>query len=247
VILMNEKTNPYENPFENAQIGEGTIIEPNVQVGFRYHKDCRKAIIGSNGILRYGTIIYGDVVAGDYFQTGHYTIIRAMVEIGDYCTVTNHSTLEGMMRIGNAVRIMSHVYIASRTVIGDNVFIGPGVTFLNDKYPGREEIMAPPTGAVIEDEVSIGGCAIILPGVRIGKGSFIAAGALVNRHVPPYSLVMGVPGKITALPDKLNSPNNRTMTHQKMDLWHPSNPDARNVSWPDYMGRAPLEPEEIKS
>lgn len=244
--MMNGKSKMNSRQFDNAQIGEGTIVEPDVQAGFQYHPDAKKAIIGSNGILRSGTIIYGDVVAGDYFQTGHYTIIRAMVEIGDYCTVSNHSTLEGLIRMGNGVRIMSNVYVPSRTLIGNNVFIGPGVTFLNDKYPGRTDVMSTPVGATIEDEVVIGGGVVILPGVRIGMGSFIAAGALVNRDVPPYSLVIGVPGKIGPLPPELNRPNNRALTQPKTDLWHPSDPNARNVVWPSHMGRAPLEPRNGK-
>ena len=49
--------------FENATIGEGTVIEPGVTVGLRYHPECGPARIGRNGILRQGTIIYGDVIA----------------------------------------------------------------------------------------------------------------------------------------------------------------------------------------
>jgi UDP-3-O-[3-hydroxymyristoyl] glucosamine N-acyltransferase len=127
--------------FENAVIGEGTIIEDDVNVGFRYHADCGHALIGANGILRKGTVIYGDVKIGDFFQSGHYTVIRAKVRIGDYCTVCHHSTLEGIIRFGDGVRIMSHVYIPSRTWFGNNIFVGPGVTFLNDRLPGRVEEM----------------------------------------------------------------------------------------------------------
>jgi virginiamycin A acetyltransferase len=49
---------------------------------------------------------------------------------------------------------------------------------------------------IIEDDVWLGTRSIILSGIRIGKGSIIAAGALVNRDIPPYSIVAGVPGKI---------------------------------------------------
>src|SRR5688572_21798526 len=119
------------SPYPNADIGAGTIIEPDVAVGFRYHKDCGRARVGKNGILRKGTLIYGDVTIGDYFQTGHYVVIRAKVRLGNYCTLLNHSTIEGIVRMGDGVRIMSHVYIPSRTWFGDHVFVGPGVTFLN--------------------------------------------------------------------------------------------------------------------
>jgi acetyltransferase-like isoleucine patch superfamily enzyme len=219
--------------FENAEIGECTLIEPDVAVGFRYHADCGPARVGKNGILRKGTIIYGDVAIGDYFQTGHYAVIRAKVEMGDYCTVLNHSTLEGLIRFGVGVRIMSHVYIPSRTWFGDNVFVGPGVTFLNDRQPGRCEDMPTPKGATLEDDVMIGGGCTIMPGVTIGQRSFIAAGAVVTKDVPPRSFVVGVPGRISPLPANLDMPNNRRLTLQPLDLWHPRTPDLSRVVWSD--------------
>lgn len=219
--------------FENATVGEGTLVEPDVTVGFRYHPACGPARIGRHGILRKGTLIYGDVTAGDYFQTGHYTVIRARVQVGDYCTVSNHSTLEGLIRLGDGARIMSHVYIPSRTRIGRHVFVGPGVTFLNDKLPARHPAPPIPRGATIEDEVVIGGGCTILPGITIGTRSFIAAGAVVTKDIPPRSLVVGVPGRITPLPPDLDMDNNRALTMQKTDLWHPAGPDPASVAWPE--------------
>ncbi len=218
--------------FDNAVIGEGTLVEPDVMVGFRYHPDCGPTRVGAHGILRKGTLIYGDVAIGDFFQSGHYTIIRAQVEMGDYCTVSNHSTLEGLIRFGDGVRIMSHVYIPSRTAVGSNVFVGPGVTFLNDRLPGRVEVMTTPKGATIEDDVVIGGGCTIMPGVTIGERSFVAAGTVVTKDVPPRSLVVGVPGRIKPLPAKLDMPNNRSFTRQPCDLWHPLTIDLSSNVWP---------------
>ena len=129
--------------FDNAIIGSNAQIDPDVTVGYRYHPECGPARIGDNCILHKGTVIYGDVTIGNHFHTVHYAVIRAMVKIGDFCTILNHSTIEGVVRMGNGVRIMSNVYIPSRTWFGDNVFVGPGVTFLNDRYPCRIE--PPPT------------------------------------------------------------------------------------------------------
>ena len=210
--------------FDNAVIGDGTVIEPGVTVGFRYHPECGPATIGANGILRLGTIIYGDVKVGDYFQTGHYAVIRAHVEMGDYCTVLHHSTLEGRIRFGDGVRIMAHVYIPSRTTFGSHVFVGPGVTFLNDRRPGRTEAMETPRGATIHDDVMIGGGCTIMAGVKIGERSFIAAGAVVTKDVPNRSFVVGVPGRISPLPAELDRPANRQLTLQPFDLWHPRAP-----------------------
>jgi len=220
--------------FDNATVGDGTLIEPDVCVGFRYHTDCGPARIGAHSILRTGTIIYGDVKIGDYFQSGHYTVIRAKVRLGDYCTVTHHSTLEGLIRFGDGVRIMSHVYIPSRTWFGNHIFVGPGVTFLNDRMPGRVDVMETPRGATIEDDVMIGGGCTIMAGVTIGERSFIAAGAVVTKDIPPRSFVAGVPGRIQPLPAHLDRPNNRALTQQPLDLWHPDTPNLDALDWPPY-------------
>ena len=218
---------------ENAEIGNGTILETHTVVGFRYRADCGRAKVGRNGILRRGSIIYGDVSIGDFFQSGHNTVIRAMVRAGDYCTVLNQSTLEGIVRMGTGVRIMSHVYIPSRTWFGDRVFVGPGVTFLNARVPGREGSPTTPRGATIEDDVMIGGGSTILAGITIGRRSFIAAGAVVTKDVPPHSFVVGVPGTIEPLPAKLDRPNDESLVIQPLDIWHPDGPSPDASLWPN--------------
>ena len=221
-------------PFDNAIIGSNPQIAPDVIVGYRYHPECGPARIGDNCILHKGTVIYGDVTIGDHFHTVHYAVIRAMVKIGDFCTILNHSTIEGVVRMGNGVRIMSHVYIPSRTWFGDNVFVGPGVTFLNDRYPCRREPLPTPRGATIHDDVMIGGGGTILPGVTIGERSFIAAGAVVNKDVPPRSFVVGVPGRVSPLPDHLDMPNSRLITRQTSEFWNAQDDYVGKSIWPDY-------------
>lgn len=220
-------------PADNATIGDGTIVEPGVTVGFRYHPDSGPARIGANGILRAGTLIYGDVSIGDYFQSGHNTVIRAKVRMGDYCTVTNQSTLEGLIRFGDGVRVMSHVYIPSRTWFGDRVFVGPGTTFLNERVPGRVDDSPTPRGATIEDDVMIGGGCTILPGVTIGARSFIAAGTLVTKDIPPRSFVKGHPARIAPLPPELDRGNSDHLWRQPHDLWHPAANHPAALNWPD--------------
>ena len=220
--------------FDNAVIDDGALIEPDVMVGFRFHSKCGPARIGNNCILRKGTVIYGDVTIGDHFQSCHYVVVRAQVKMGDYCTLLNHSTIEGIVRMGNGVRVMTNVYIPSRTWIGDHVFIGPGVTFLNDRYPCRRDPVPTPRGATIEDDVMIGGGATILPEVTIGERSFIAAGAVVTKDVPPRSFVAGVPGRISTLPKSLDVPNYRGLTIQALDLWHPDGEYPGTSVWPDH-------------
>lgn len=226
-----------ETRYENAVVGAGTFVEPDVTIGFRYHKDGGPARIGRHGMLRKGTVIYGDTVIGDYFQTGLYALIRAKVRIGNHCTIFNHSTLEGIVRMGDGVRIMANTYIPSRTWFGNYVFVGPGVTFLNDREPCRYDVMPTPRGATIEDDVVIGGGCTVLPGITIGERSFIAAGAVVNKDVPPRSFVKGVPGRIEPIPKKFDMINNRACMEQKVDFWHPLVEDLAAVDWPEDWGR----------
>src|SRR4051794_28054771 len=181
---------------DNADIGAGTIVEDGAVVGFRYRDECGRATIGANGIIRAGALIYGDVRAGDYFQTGHYAVVRAKVRIGDYCTLFHHSTIECIVRLGDGVRIMANTYIPSRTWIGDHVFISPGLAFLNDRIPGRHGNPATPRGPTIENAVMIGCGVTLQPGIYVGERSFVSAGAVVTRDVPAGSFVQGVPGVI---------------------------------------------------
>lgn len=223
---------------DNALVGPGTIVEEGVCLGWRYHPQCGPARVGSHGILRAGGIVYGDVEIGDFFQSGHGTVIRARVRIGNFCTILHHSVLEGIVRLGDGVRLMTHVYVPSRTWFGDDVFVGPGTVFLNDRLPGRWPDEPPPTpqGATVEDDVMIGGGCLILPGVTIGRGSFIAAGATVTKDVPPESFVIGRPGRVEPLPPALARPNARSLTRPRQDLWHPQTPFDELPDWPPAWG-----------
>jgi acetyltransferase-like isoleucine patch superfamily enzyme len=93
--------------------------------------------------------------------------------------------------IGKNCNIQCHVTISNGTVIGDNVFLAPRVTILNDKYmDGRIEPVH------IGNNAKIGGGSIILPRVRVGEYAFVGAGSVVTRDVPPYSVVYGSPARV---------------------------------------------------
>ncbi len=199
---MNASTAP-----TRAQLGHDVIIQPHAVVGLVYRDDCGPARLGDHAIVRAFTVIYGDVTIGVGFKSGHHALIREHTRIGDYVLVGTASILDGHVIIGDYVSIQSQVYIPSHTTIGSYVFIGPNATLTNDKYPLRQRETMKLEGPILEDHVTIGANATLLPGVRIGEGAMVAAGAIVTRDVPPWSLAVGAPARILPLPDHLREPN----------------------------------------
>jgi acetyltransferase-like isoleucine patch superfamily enzyme len=141
-------------------------------------------------VIRSGTIIYCDVMIGDNFQSGHNVMIREKTRIGNHVAIGTATIIEGNTIIGDEVSLQSMVYIPTDTVIGNHVFIGPNAVLTNDRYP--------PTRIG-----GIGANATLLPGVCIGEGALVAAGAIVTRDVPAHMLAIGAPAKITTLPLKM--------------------------------------------
>ena len=107
--------------------------------------------------------------------------------------------------IGRNCKISSHTFICEGVTIEDGVFIGHGVMFTNDRLPravnadGSLQTDADwklePT--LVKTRASIGSNATILCGVTIGEGAIVGAGAVVTRNVPPYTVVAGVPARVT--------------------------------------------------
>lgn len=190
-----------------ARLGSECTIQPGCILGLKYTKECEPVRLGSYAIVRAGTIIYADVVIGDYFSTGHNVLIREHTVIGSHVVVGTNTVIEGNVSIGNFVKIESNCYIPTYVRIGSRVFFGPNVTLTNDRYPLRRRNEYVADGPVIEDGVTLGAGAIVCPGVRIGQDSFVAAGAVVTKSVPPFSLVIGIPGQIRPLPEKLRERN----------------------------------------
>ena len=127
------------------------------------------------------------------FRLGRYSVIESGacinnavgdVIIGDYTRVGLHNTIIGPVNIGHYV----------------NLAQGITVTALNHNFEDSEKRIDEQgvctTPVVIEDDVWIGANAVILPGVRVGTHSVVAAGAVVTMDVPPHSIVAGIPAKI---------------------------------------------------
>lgn len=147
--------------------------------------------IGSDVILRYGTIIYERSIIEDYVETGHYVLIRENCIVKKRARIGSYSVLDAGVVVGENTNIQSCVYIPLGVKIGSNVFIGPCAVFTNDKYPPSKKLIE----TVIEDDVIIGANATIIAGIKIRKGAVIAAGAVVTKDVKSNTVVAGVPAR----------------------------------------------------
>jgi acetyltransferase-like isoleucine patch superfamily enzyme len=189
------------------EAGPGTVVEEGAVVGRLYDGWTEPTRLGDSCLVRTGTIIYADCSLGARTMTGSMVLIRAGTIIGTGCLIGSQTIIEGRTEIDNDVIIQSAVYIPTDVRLGKRVFLGPRVVMTNDRYPLRRRADYVPRGPVLEDDVSVGANATILPGLTIGQGAMVAAGAVVTKDVPAWALALGVPARIADLPAGLKEPN----------------------------------------
>jgi UDP-2-acetamido-3-amino-2,3-dideoxy-glucuronate N-acetyltransferase len=133
---------------------------------------------------------------GNGTKVWQFCVVLAGARIGYDCNICSHCFVENDVVIGNDVTIKSGVQIWDGITIEDNVFIGPNVTFCNDKKPRSKEYPDQFMKTIVRKGASIGANATILPGVVIGIGAMVGAGAVVTKNVPDHLMVVGNPAKI---------------------------------------------------
>lgn len=134
---------------------------------------------GANVQIGANCAIWNYVVIGDNTRIGDNTIIGSFVDLGKEVT------------LGKNCNIQAHVTISNGCVLGDNVFIAPNSSLLNDKYP-KSTFMTPP---IVKDGAAIGGGVTILPNVTIGEKAVVGGGSVVTKDVPPRTVVAGCPAR----------------------------------------------------
>ncbi len=140
---------------------------------------------------------------------GRGVVIRAFAnlygcEIGDGTRIGTFVEVQKGAKIGRRAKVSSHTFICEGVTIEDEVFIGHGVMFTNDRYPrattaegnlqGDGDWTCVPT--VVRRRASIGSNATILCGVEIGEEAIVGAGSVVTHDVPPRAIVAGVPARV---------------------------------------------------
>lgn len=133
-------------------------------------------------------------------EIGEGTIIHDQVNlykcrIGRDCKIDAFVYIEEGVVIGDNCKIRPFVFIPTGVTIENDVFVGPSVSFINDKYPrvkGKWRLL----GTVISKGASIGAGAVINPGITIGENAMVGAGAVIVKDVPPHAIVVGNPAKV---------------------------------------------------
>lgn len=139
---------------------------------------------------------------GEETRIWQYAVILKGAVIGQQCNINCHTFIEDKVRVGNKVTVKSGVYLWNGLQVEDNVFIGPNVTFTNDRYPRSRQYPDAFQETLLEKGCSIGAGSVILGGVTIGSYALVGAGSLVTRDVPPHALVMGSPARICGWVDE---------------------------------------------
>lgn len=151
-----------------------------------------------------------------------FVVVLAGANIGKDGNICSHCFIENDVVIGDRVTIKNGVQLWDGLRIGNDVFIGPNVTFTNDKYPRSKHHQDSPLETQIESGASIGAGATILPGLKIGRNAMVGSGAVVTRSVPPNAIVVGNPARIVGYVDASGQVDNSAISEQATDI-HKSN------------------------
>jgi acetyltransferase-like isoleucine patch superfamily enzyme len=149
--------------------------------------------------------LLNDVQFGDGVVVQAFTNLYGCA-IGDETRVGPFVEIQRGVTVGARCKVQSHTFICTGVEIGDEVFVGHGVMFINDKRPRAttddgalqtdDDWELLPT--VVEKRASLGSGAVILGGIRIGEGAVVGAGAVVTRDVPAGATVVGSPARALA-------------------------------------------------
>jgi len=159
------------------------------------------ANLGEGVVVHSFTNLYGCSV-GDHTRIGPFVEIQRGAVVGARC------------------KISSHTFVCEGVTIEDEVFVGHGVMFVNDKRPAATNAAGEPKTSddwellrtLVEHGASIGSGAVILGGIRVGAGALVGAGAVVTRDVSPGTTVAGVPARSRQSPSPTAARDDTTGT-----------------------------------
>lgn len=132
---------------------------------------------------------------GERTNIWQFCVVMQNAVIGSDCNICAFVLIENEVSIGNRVTIKSGVQLWDGIIVEDDVFIGPNVTFTNDRYPLSKNPKWKKETTIIRRGASIGANSTILPGVEVGEDAMIGAGSVVTKDIPKGQLWYGNPAK----------------------------------------------------
>ncbi|MCK4403806.1 MAG: N-acetyltransferase [candidate division Zixibacteria bacterium] len=183
---------------DNVIIGDNTVIESHCVIGYPTKLAKGKPlVIGENSHIRSHSVFYEGSTFGPRLTTGHSVFVRENTAAGKGLQIGTQSDIQGDCRFGDWVKMHSDVHIAKESIIDDFVWLFPRTQFTNDPFPPSNIC----EGIHIKDMAVISTESLLLPGITIGKGSFVGAGSIVRTDVPDIHCVSGDPARIFATLD----------------------------------------------
>jgi acetyltransferase-like isoleucine patch superfamily enzyme len=197
---------------EGTVIGDGCVIDDGAVLGKRPRLAASSdaaggaldgLVLGAGVTVCTGAIVFAGTRIGAGAILGDQSYVRERVTIGEGSLIGRASAVDNDVTIGARVRVQTGVYITARSIVEDDVFLGPSVTTTNDDTMSRHGLQTPLRGAVLRRACRVGGASVLTPGVEVGAEAFVAAGAIVTRDVPPRSVAIGAPARIVReVPDE---------------------------------------------
>lgn len=214
---------------DNVRIGAGTCIESHCEIGYPTPlAGGQELSIGENSLIRSHSVFYQGSLFGERLVTGHQVTVREKTEAGKNLQIGTLGDVQGHCQIGDFVRLHSNVHIGQRSKIGSYVWIFPYVVLTNDPHPPSNMLL----GVTVEEFAVVATMSVILPGVRLGAGSLVAAHSSVNRDVEPDTVVGGSPAKFLCRAEQIKLKDG---SHQSAYPWrrhfHRGYPDDLVRSW----------------
>ena len=133
---------------------------------------------------------------GEGTRVWQYVVILPGAVIGRDGNICSHCFIENKVVVGDRVTVKCGVQLWDGVTLEDDVFVGPNATFTNDRVPRSRNASATLLPTLVKKGASIGANATILPGLTIGEGAMVGAGAVVTKDVPPRTLVVGNPARV---------------------------------------------------
>jgi acetyltransferase-like isoleucine patch superfamily enzyme len=153
-------------------------------------------MISEGAFVHPRSIVEEGATLGDGTRVWAFAHILPGARIGSQCNICDGVFIENDVTVGDRVTVKCGVQLWDGIEIEDDVFIGPNATFTNDPNPRSKHYLAHYPRTLIRQYASIGANATILPGLTIGRGAMVGAGAVVTHNVPPNAIVVGNPARI---------------------------------------------------